>query len=51
MIRNLLDETCFVAAVGKGNTVTRGCGQGPRALAEPRLWAAHGPEGYHLVLR
>ncbi|KAM6189705.1 LOW QUALITY PROTEIN: transcription factor CP2-like protein 1 [Sarcoramphus papa] len=29
MITNLLDETCFVAAVGK----------------------AHGPEGYHLVLR
>ncbi|XP_010584000.1 PREDICTED: transcription factor CP2-like protein 1 [Haliaeetus leucocephalus] len=26
MIRNLLDETCFVVAVGKGNVVARGCG-------------------------
>ncbi|KAM9656393.1 LOW QUALITY PROTEIN: transcription factor CP2-like protein 1 [Morphnus guianensis] len=51
MIRNLLDETCFVVAVGKGNVVARGCGQGTTAPAEPRLWAAHGPEGYHLVLR
>lgn len=51
MIRNLLDETCFVVAVGKGNTVARGRGRGLTAPAEPRLWAAHGPEGYHLVLR
>ncbi|CAM9841511.1 unnamed protein product [Bubo scandiacus] len=51
MIRNLLDETCFVVAVSKGNVVARGCGQGPMAPAEPCLWAAHGPEGYDLVLR
>ncbi|GAB0199039.1 transcription factor CP2-like protein 1 [Grus japonensis] len=51
MIRNLLDETCFVVAISKGNTVAKGCGQGTMALAELRLWAVHGPEGYRLVLR
>uniref|UniRef100_A0A8D0FG84 Grh/CP2 DB domain-containing protein n=1 Tax=Strix occidentalis caurina TaxID=311401 RepID=A0A8D0FG84_STROC len=43
--------TCFVVAISKGNVVARGCGQGPMAPTEPCLWAAHGPEGYDLVLR
>lgn len=51
MIRNLLDETCFVVAISKGNMVARGRGQGTMAPAEPCLWAAHGPEGFQLVLR
>ncbi|XP_074018882.1 transcription factor CP2-like protein 1 [Numenius arquata] len=51
MIRNLLDETCFVVAISKGEVVARARGQGTMAPAEPCLWAAHGPEGLQLLLR